>query len=104
VLIHPIYLYVSVLIYPFHPLPPLAATPVKPFQFYLDLAAGLQVAAQGVIDNSNNRISLLLKQQENVARETIHVGRIFLTVPSLINDSYALACACVWRLRDASAS
>jgi hypothetical protein len=51
VLIHPIYLYVSVLIYPFHPLPPLAATPVKPFQFYL--AAGLQVAAHGVIDNSN---------------------------------------------------
>jgi hypothetical protein len=38
-------------------------------------------------------ISLLLKQQVNVAKEPIHVGRIFLTVQSLIIGSYALACA-----------
>jgi hypothetical protein len=43
-------------------------------------------------------ISLLLKQQGNAAKEPIHVGQIFLTVQSLINDSYALACACVWKL------
>jgi hypothetical protein len=43
-------------------------------------------------------ISLLLKQQGNAAKEPIHVGRIFLTVQSLIVGSYALACACVWRL------